>query len=148
MKPSTISGGASDGPRYGGFGGAFVPETLVPAVQELEVAYDEAKADRSFALDLRRLLGEYAGRPTPLTAARRLSAALGGARIYLKREDLAHTRSTMPWVKRCWHAGWGSGASWQKLELGSMGSRQRLYVRCWDWSASCTWGRWIWPASA
>ena len=81
----------SNGPRYGAFGGAFIPETLVPAVQELESAYDAARADPAFAAELRRLLNEYAGRPTPLTLARRLSAALGGARIYLKREDLAHT---------------------------------------------------------
>jgi tryptophan synthase beta chain len=91
MKPSTLSSNASVGPRYGAFGGAFVPETLVPAVRELEVACDEAQADETFSSELQRLLTEYAGRPTPLTAARRLSAALGGARIYLKREDLAHT---------------------------------------------------------
>ena len=81
----------SDGPRYGAFGGAFIPETLVPAVRELESAYDAARADPGFGAELRRLLNEYAGRPTPLTLARRLSEDLGGARIYLKREDLAHT---------------------------------------------------------
>jgi tryptophan synthase beta chain len=81
----------SNGPRYGAFGGAFIPETLVPAVRELEAAYDEARADAAFGDELRRLLDEYAGRPTPLTLAQRLSDALGGARIYLKREDLAHT---------------------------------------------------------
>ncbi len=81
----------SNGPRYGAFGGAFIPETLVPAVRELESAYDTAQADPTFAAELRRLLSEYAGRPTPLTLARRLSKDLGGARIYLKREDLAHT---------------------------------------------------------
>jgi tryptophan synthase beta chain len=80
-----------DGPYYGPFGGAFIPETLVPAVRELEVAYEEAVADPAFRQELARLLTEYAGRPTPLTPANRLSNALGGARIYLKREDLAHT---------------------------------------------------------
>jgi len=80
-----------NGPYYGAYGGAFVPETLVPAVRELEAAYDEAAADPAFRAELQRLLREYAGRPTPLTFARRLSEALGGARIYLKREDLAHT---------------------------------------------------------
>jgi tryptophan synthase beta chain len=80
-----------NGPYYGAYGGAFVPETLVPAVRELETAYDEATADPAFRAELQRLLREYAGRPTPLTYARRLSASLGGARIYLKREDLAHT---------------------------------------------------------
>jgi tryptophan synthase beta chain len=80
-----------DGPRYGHFGGAFVPETLVPAVESLESAYLEARADAAFCGQLQHLLHEYAGRPTPLTSACRLSGALGGARIYLKREDLAHT---------------------------------------------------------
>jgi tryptophan synthase beta chain len=81
----------SDGPRYGSYGGVFVPETLVPAVRELAQAYEDARADRAFGEELDQLLGVYAGRPTPLTPARRLSDALGGARIYLKREDLAHT---------------------------------------------------------
>ncbi|MBL7198910.1 MAG: tryptophan synthase subunit beta [Anaerolineae bacterium] len=80
-----------NGPYYGAYGGAFVPEILVPAVRELEEAYDQAMADPEFRRELDRLLREYAGRPTPLTLARRLSDALGGARIYLKREDLAHT---------------------------------------------------------
>jgi len=81
----------SDGPRYGRYGGAFIPETLVPAVRELEAAYSEAISDPAFCAELNNLLHEYAGRPTPLTPARRLTQALGGARIYLKREDLAHT---------------------------------------------------------
>jgi tryptophan synthase beta chain len=91
MQDSTVSLPLSDGPRYGPYGGAFIPETLVPAVRALEAAYEEAQADPAFKAELARLLGEYAGRPTPLTPARRLSEALGGARIYLKREDLAHT---------------------------------------------------------
>ena len=82
---------SSNGPYYGPYGGMFVPETLVPAVQELETAYEEARRDPAFQAELRRLLHTYAGRPTPLTPARRLSQALGGAKIYLKREDLAHT---------------------------------------------------------
>jgi tryptophan synthase beta chain len=91
MSRSELSGKKPDGPRYGAFGGAFIPETLVPAVRELEAAHNEARADKAFAAELQSLLCDYAGRPTPLTVARRLSAALGGARIYLKREDLAHT---------------------------------------------------------
>ena len=81
----------SNGPYYGSFGGAFIPETLVPAVRELESAYEAAIADADFTREFDRLLREYAGRPTPLTFAGRLTEALGGARIYLKREDLAHT---------------------------------------------------------
>lgn len=81
----------SNGPYYGPYGGAFVPEILVPAVRELEAAYEAAIADPAFTHRLAHLLREYAGRPTPLTFAGRLTAALGGARVYLKREDLAHT---------------------------------------------------------
>ncbi|MCD6284823.1 MAG: tryptophan synthase subunit beta [Anaerolineae bacterium] len=79
------------GPYYGPYGGRFVPEILIPALEELEAAYEAARTDAVFQAKLDRLLHEYAGRPTPLTPAHRLSAALGGARIYLKREDLAHT---------------------------------------------------------
>jgi len=81
----------SQGPYYGPYGGAFIPETLTPAVRELEAAYTEAIADPTFIREFERLLHEYVGRPTPLTFAGRLTETLGGARIYLKREDLAHT---------------------------------------------------------
>jgi tryptophan synthase beta chain len=76
---------------YGAFGGRFVPETLVAPVEELERAYLEARADESFRTILARLLRDYVGRPTPLYEATRLSTSLGGARVFLKREDLAHT---------------------------------------------------------
>ena len=77
--------------RFGEFGGQFVPETLMPALAELETAWQAASADPDFQRELATVLREYAGRPTPLSAAPRLSAHLGGAQIYLKREDLAHT---------------------------------------------------------
>jgi len=77
--------------RFGQFGGKFVPETLMNAVATLEVAFEEALRDPAFVNELNGLLSEYAGRPTPLTYAERLTEALGGARIYLKREDLNHT---------------------------------------------------------
>jgi tryptophan synthase beta chain len=76
---------------FGRFGGQFVPETLMPALHELESAYEEAKRDENFQARFGRLLAQYVGRATPLYHARRLSEALGGAQIYLKREDLAHT---------------------------------------------------------
>ena len=76
---------------YGQFGGRFVPETIIPALDELEAAYAEAMADKRFHRQLAHLQRSYTGRPTPITHARRLSEALGGAQIYLKREDLAHT---------------------------------------------------------
>lgn len=76
---------------FGEFGGRFVPETLIPALDELVIAYREALADPDFQARLFHLQRTYTGRPTPLTYAARLSDHLGGARIYLKREDLAHT---------------------------------------------------------
>jgi tryptophan synthase beta chain len=76
---------------FGIFGGKFVPETLMAALGELEAEYKRACSDRAFRLGLRKALEEYAGRPTPLYLAERLTKSSGGARIYLKREDLLHT---------------------------------------------------------
>jgi tryptophan synthase beta chain len=76
---------------FGEFGGRFVPETLVEPVEELERAYFAARDNRTFEAELRRLLKDYVGRPTPISEAKRLTAACGGARIFLKREDLTHT---------------------------------------------------------
>ncbi len=76
---------------FGPFGGQFAPETLMPALAELEAAWHDARRDPEFQRQLQDLLREYVGRETPLTYAERLSDQLGGARIYLKREDLAHT---------------------------------------------------------
>jgi tryptophan synthase beta chain len=77
--------------RFGVYGGRYVPETLMAALEELEREYEKAKRDRSFQRRLDELLRTYAGRPTPLFLARRLTQKLGGAKIYLKREDLLHT---------------------------------------------------------
>ena len=77
--------------HFGPYGGRFVPETLMAPLEELERAYLEARKDPRFQDELRALLRDYAGRPTPLYFARRLSEHLGGARIYFKREDLLHT---------------------------------------------------------
>lgn len=81
----------SDRGRFGPYGGRFVPETLMPALEELERAYLEARADPAFQRELDYLLHTYAGRPTPLYLASNLTDHCGGARIYLKREDLPHT---------------------------------------------------------
>src|SRR5438034_248088 len=77
--------------RFGQFGGRYVPETLSFALDQLAAAYAEAKADAAFQAELDELLRNYVGRPSPLYFARRLSEQCGGARIYLKREDLNHT---------------------------------------------------------
>jgi tryptophan synthase beta chain len=79
--------------HFGGFGGRFIPETLMAPLMELERAYLEAMDDASFRDELDSYLADYAGRPTPLYEARRLSQAVGGATIFLKREDLCHTGS-------------------------------------------------------
>ncbi len=77
--------------RFGSYGGRFVPETLMSALQELESAYESARRDKEFRKEYHRLLEDFAGRPTPLFLAERLTRELGGPKIYLKREDLLHT---------------------------------------------------------
>ncbi|MBM4001801.1 MAG: tryptophan synthase subunit beta [Planctomycetes bacterium] len=77
--------------RFGAFGGRYVPETLMRALEELATAYEQARTDAAFQAELQRLLHHYVGRPSPLFHARRLTAHCGGAQIWLKREDLNHT---------------------------------------------------------
>ena len=77
--------------RFGPYGGSYVPETLMAALEELERAYTKARSDRNFQQELDDLRRNYAGRPTPLFFAKRLTQKLGGAKVYLKREDLLHT---------------------------------------------------------
>src|ERR1700756_4043796 len=83
--PAAVAG------RFGAYGGRYVPETLMAALEELEHAYNEAKEDAAFQSELDDLLRNYCGRPTPLYFAKRLTEQCGGAKIYLKREDLLHT---------------------------------------------------------
>src|SRR6202045_5260258 len=85
---SRDSSNSTEAGRFGVYGGRYVPETLMAALEELERAYDKAKRDRGFQRRLDELLRTYAGRPTPLFFARRLTEKLSGAKIYLKREDL------------------------------------------------------------
>jgi len=79
--------------HFGIFGGRYAAETLMPALMELEAAYRHAKGDAAFKKEFAFYLREYAGRETPLYEARRLTENLGGAKIYLKREDMNHTGS-------------------------------------------------------
>ena len=92
-RANTLRQGPDERGRFGIFGGRFVAETLMPLILELEAAYEAAKADPEFRRDLDFHLKDYVGRPSPLWLARRLTAELGGARIYLKREELNHTGS-------------------------------------------------------
>ena len=90
LEETVAESSASDG-HFGVFGGRYVPEVLVPALEELTAAFGAARQDAGFLAEFDELCREYVGRPTPLYRAHRLSERLGGARIYLKREDLAHT---------------------------------------------------------
>ena len=77
--------------HYGKFGGKYVIETLMPALESLETLYNEVSGDPKFQQDLKYYLNKYVGRPTPLYFAERLTKYFGGAKVYLKREDLNHT---------------------------------------------------------
>jgi tryptophan synthase beta chain len=76
--------------RFGNFGGKYIPETLVPAIEELEESYKKFTKDSNFKRELKDYLENYAGRPTPIYLAKNLTEYVGGAKIYLKREDLLH----------------------------------------------------------
>jgi tryptophan synthase beta chain len=89
--PNTYRAGPDARGRFGIYGGRFVAETLMPLILELERAYEAARGDPAFQAELAGWLADYAGRPTPLYLAERLSAQLGGARIYFKRDELTHT---------------------------------------------------------
>jgi tryptophan synthase beta chain len=90
-RPNSLRAGPDASGHFGAYGGRFVAETLMPLVLDLEKAYDEAKNDQKFHTELNGLLKDYVGRPNPLYYAERLTQHLGGAKIYLKREDLNHT---------------------------------------------------------
>jgi len=92
-KPNTFRAGPDEHGRFGIFGGRFVAETLMPLILAVEKAYDAAKADPKFAEEMEYQRKHYIGRPSPLYLAERLTAELGGAKIYLKREELNHTGS-------------------------------------------------------
>ena len=89
--PNTYRGGPDAAGHFGAFGGRFVAETLMPLILELEKAYEQAKDDPAFHVEMNGLLKHYVGRPSQLYFAERLTSHLGGAKIYLKREDLNHT---------------------------------------------------------
>jgi tryptophan synthase beta chain len=91
IQPGSLAQNSPSAGRFGVYGGRYVPETLMAALEELERHYEKAKRDRGFQRRLDELLRTYAGRPTALFFAQRLTKKLGGAKIYLKREDLLHT---------------------------------------------------------
>ena len=92
-RPNSLRLGPDARGRFGGFGGRFVAETLMPLILQVEASYEAAKADPAFQTELDAYLKDYVGRPSPLWFAQRLTAKLGGARIYMKRDELNHTGS-------------------------------------------------------
>ena len=137
--------------KFGAFGGQFVPETLMPALAELEAAYLALQADAAFQVEFDGLLRTYVGRPTPLTHARRLTAHAGGAQIYLKREDLAHSgahKINNALGQALLAQRMGKRQSSRRRARDSMAWHRPPRPRCWGWSASSTWARWISPASS
>ena len=93
VRPNTLRSGPDARGRFGGFGGRFVAETLMPLVLSVEAAYETAKQDPAFQAELDRYLRDYVGRPSPLWFAERLTKQLGGAKVYFKRDELNHTGS-------------------------------------------------------
>jgi len=158
MTASNAAGEALPGPAFGRrdpdargyfgeFGGRFVPETLVAPVAELEAAYFEARQDPAFVVQLRQLLRDFVGRPTPLGQARRLSAALG-IDVWLKREDLAHTgahKINNAVGQALLALRMGKRRIVAETGAGSMGSRRPRRVRCWASSAMSSWAPTTWP---
>src|SRR5260370_642454 len=129
--------------RFGSFGGRFVPEALVPACEQLEAAFRAAWADAGFRAGLAGLQRSYAGRPTPVTEATRLSEALG-VRVLLKREDLAHTGSHK--INNALGQGLlaqrvGKTALVAETGAGQHGVATATVAVTWAWAARCTWGR-------
>ena len=92
-RPNSLRTGPDARGKFGGFGGQFVAETLMPLIQAVEHAYEAAKRDPAFQTELDTYLRDYVGRPSPLWFAERLTKAIGGARIYMKRDELNHTGS-------------------------------------------------------
>ena len=93
ISPNSFRIGPDERGHFGIFGGRYVAETLMPLILDLEKAYNDAKADPTFQAELDDLLANYAGRPSPLYFAKRLTEHFGGAKIYLKRDELNHTGS-------------------------------------------------------
>jgi len=128
--------------HFGPYGGRFVPEVLMAPLEELEQAYHKAAADPAFQAELTDLLHNYAGRPTPLYYAKRLSEILGGAKIYLKREDLLHTgahKINNCLGRLCSPAAWARSASSRRLARDSTASPPLRRVRSSASNASSTW---------
>ena len=125
--------------KFGAYGGQFVPEVLMPALADLERTYISAREDSAFQDELHELLATYVGRPTPLSFAARLTEHCGGGKIYLKREDLAHSGA-----HKINNALGQELLARPRLEPDSTAWPLPLPVHCSGCAASSTWARWIW----
>ena len=129
--------------RFGRFGGRYVPETLLNALEQLEAAYATAIADRTFQSEVETLLREFVGRETPFAPAERLTALAGGGQVWLKREDLAHTgahkiNNAMGQIASR-PAAWARRASSPRPARASTAWPPPPHARALDCSARCTW---------
>jgi tryptophan synthase beta chain len=128
--------------RFGRFGGRYVPETLIPALDELETAYRAAKADPEFLDELERLLKEFVGRPSGLYLASRLTEHAGGAKIYLKREDQNYTGAHK--INNCLAQALLAKRMGKRRVIAETGAGQHgvasaTAAACWAWTVWCTW---------
>ena len=127
--------------RFGIHGGQYIPETLMNAVIELEEAYNHYKDDPEFNAELTELLNEYAGRPSRLYFASHMTEDLGGAKVYLKREDLNHTGAHKINNVLCQVllAKWARPVSLQKQAQVSMVWQQQQQQLLWVWNVKSSW---------
>ena len=130
--------------RFGEFGGRYVPETLTSALDQLAAEYETARNDAAFQNELDQLLRDFVGRPSPLYFARRLSEKCGGAKIYLKREDLNHTgahKINTTLGQTLLTRRMGKSRVIAEPGAGQHGGPRRPHVPISAWSASFTWAR-------
>ena len=127
--------------RFGVHGGQYIPETLMNAVIELEEAYDHYKDDKDFKKELSDLFNDYAGRPSRLYFAKKMTEDLGGAKIYLKREDLNHTGSITFLDRHFLPKRWARHVLSQRQARDSMEWLQPRQPHCLVWNALFLWER-------
>jgi len=135
---SNLRSGPDDNGLFGAFGGRYVAETLMPLILDLAREYEAAKEDPAFKEELAYFQRDYVGRPSPLYFAERLTEFCGGAKIYLKREELntpARTRSTTASARFCWRGAWARNASSPRPVPACTAWRPLLWPRVSVWTA-------------
>ena len=133
---------------FGEFGGQFVPESLIPALDQLEKAFVDAQNDPAFREELSALLRDYLGRPTPITEARNLGVKRASSSSGKTSYTVEHTRQTRFLVRHCWQSGWGRHALLRRPERASTAPLLHSLAHCWILSVWSTWVRKTWSASS